>query len=458
LRPKGFSAETLTVHSVFRLIALSAAAALLTPLQAQEIPRPSMSRAAEGTPSLAKPYNLKVGPVALSAFAGLGVEFIDNLNLTNTDKASDIILRPTLGIQGVWQVTKLNNLELRTTLGYTKYLDHPDLDSQSTLISPDSEIRLNVYVGDVKIILHEQFALEEDPVASGAPSGVAKLGRFTNTIGVTALWDMNDVVWSLGYDHYNFITTGSTGSSDKSANSNLSALDHSTDQISTAVSLKLTPTAALGLEGTASYSKYPHNPDADSTAFSLGPYLDLQLTRYTHMTLGGGYQIYSSESSDGSGPPPEILDTSTVAGLSASQSGTTRTRGDGSGFYFNLSLVHRLNRFYQDRLSIGREFQVGILTELTETTYLRYTSSWMFSRRFALATSLTYEDVQQTSQAVGAAPLPDYRFLGAVLSTSYQVTKKMAVSLTYQYSRRFSDVVTQEYTQNRVALQFGYQF
>jgi hypothetical protein len=44
------------------------------------------------------------------------------------------------------------------------------------------------------------------------------------------------------------------------------------------------------------------------------------------------------------------------------------------------------------------------------------------------------------------------------LSTSYQLTKKMSVSLSYQYARRFDTSITQEYAQNRVSIQFGYQF
>ena len=429
-----------------------------------------MSHAAEGAPSLTRPYNLKLGPIALTASAGFGIDFVDNLNLASTNKTGDIVLSPSLSIQGVWQVTKLNNLDLRMTIGYTKYIDHPNLDTQTALISPDSVIRLNVYVGDIKFVFHEQFSLQEDPVASGGVSGVAKFGRFVNTIGVTGLWDLNDVVWSLGYDHYNFTTTGSSASTDAQANNNVSVLDHSTEQLSTAISLKFGPTTALGLEGTAAYSQYPKNSAADATNYSLGPFLDLQVTRYTHVTLGVGYQIYSSQNG-GTGTTPEFLTNTGINGLAAnggatgvptgSQTGTNRPSGNSNGYYVNLSLVHRLNSFYQDRLSLGREFQVGLLADRTDTTFIRYSSTWAFSRRLALSTSLDYEDVKQTTQfanSFGGASLPNYRFFGGTLTTSYQITKKLSVGLSYQYSRRFSDNPLQEYAQNRFAIQFGYQF
>ena len=336
---------------------------LLAPAQAQEIPRPSMSRSGGNSADFKRPYNLKIGPIALTANAGFGIQFVDNVSLSSINPEGDLILMPSLGITGVWQVTKLNSLDLKTTLGYTKYLQHPELDSQTALVSPDSEIRLNLFIGDFKVIFHEQFSLQEDPITDGGVSGVATLGRFTNTIGVSVLWDLNDVVWSLGYDHLNYIATGKAANTNGSVNNNVSSLDHSVDQVSTAAMFKLSPTTGIGIEGTASYSRYPKNPRADGSSFSLGPYLDMQLTRYTHFTLGAGYQVYSSENGGSAGTPPEFLSTPGVStigsGFSTGGSGSRNQTGDGSGYYFNLAIVHRLNRAYNDRLSIGREFQVA---------------------------------------------------------------------------------------------------
>lgn len=468
--PASYSAATSNRHSsrpplnLLSSICLTAAVlsiAFIATAQAQEIPRPSLSRTRDGAPNLTRPYNLKLGPIALSASAGMGFEFVDNVNLTEEEKVSDVIFRPSLSIQGVWQVTKLNNLELRTGFAYTKYLNNPALDSQSALISPDSEIRLNIFVGDVKIIFHEQFSFEEDPTPDGDLSGVAKFGRFTNTIGVTALWDLNDVIWSLGYSHYNFITTGDATTTEGSSNSDLSSLDHSTDQVSTAVALKFGPTTAVGIEGTAAYSIYPNNSNGNYSSFSLGPYVDMQLTRYTHFTLGAGYQIYSSEGDTDSVPPPQFVATPGVDGVittSTVQNSNRQINGDGNGYYVNLSIVHRLNSNYMDRLSVGREFQIGLLSDRSETTFIRYSSVWAFSRRLSLTTSLAYESVRQRSQISTDAVLSDYQYFSGALSTSFQISKKANVSLAYQHAQRISDVVGQDYSQNRLAIQFGYQF
>ena len=87
-------------------------------------------------------------------------------------------------------------------------------------------------------------------------------------IGVSVLWDLNDVTWSIGYDHLNYISTGKAANTETSANNNVSALEHSVDQISTAALLKLSPTIGLGIDGTASSSKYPKNPRGDGSSLS----------------------------------------------------------------------------------------------------------------------------------------------------------------------------------------------
>ncbi len=427
-----------------------------------------MSRARDSGGSFERPYNLKLGPIALTAGLNFATEFVDNVNLSAEKKEGDVILRPGLGIAAVWQVTRLNSLELQTTLGYTKYVSHPELDAQSVLISPDSALRLNIFVGDVKIVLHEQFSFQEDPAGEGGVSGVATFGRFVNTIGANALWDLNDVIWSLGYDHYNLITTGNTGTTNGSSNANLSALDRSTDQISSSLFFKLGPTAGLGVEGTAAYSKYPKNSRADSSTFSLGPFIDYQLTRYTRLLLSGGYQTYASQNGGDSGAPPGFLGSTGIAGINGfgvslptSSNSRSRSNGDGSGYYVNLSITHRLNSRYSDRLALGREFQIGLLSDRTETTFINYAAQWQLGHRITISGGLSYEMVKETSQfssAFGGATLPDYDRITALLSTSYQLTRKLSVGINYQFEKKLTDLATQDYTQNRLAVQFGYQF
>src|SRR5207253_1081623 len=125
-------------------------------------------------------------------------------------------------------------------------------------------------------------------------SGIAQIERFTNTAGVSILWDTNQVVWNLGYDHYNFITLGGANSSSGTVAAVISNFDHSTDQFSASAAVKLGSTMIGGIEGTFAFSDYPKRPDSNFTAVMGGPFLEVQLTKYTHLFLSGGYKGYFS--------------------------------------------------------------------------------------------------------------------------------------------------------------------
>ncbi len=432
--------------------------ALAGTARAQEASRPSMTRqrAAQSIPT---DYNVKVGPVNFRFNAALRSEYVDNVNLSSgrtTPLESDLIFNPQLGIAASWPITNLNTLRLQTTLGYTKYLAHPELDSSSVIVAPDSQLSLDLYSGDFRLNLHEQFSYQQDPLGDGTLSNVSRFGRFTNTVGATLLWDLRDLVLTLGYDHTNLITTGSTGGGGATT-VNTSALDRTTDQISTSAFLNFTSAFTAGIEGTASSTRYPGAPLNDSTGYSVGPFLSAQLTRYTKLYLAGGFQSYTSGNGSAQNDPT-TLPGNAFSGLqnqrlSVSAPAPQRS-GSSHSYYANLTIAHRLNRFYSDRLSAGHESTVGLFSQRTETNFVNYSSAWQLNAYFSLSTALYFEDINETG--VSAAP-PFTRF-GAAFSTSYQFTKKLSGSLLYQFTNKTSTSLDQSYRQNRIALTLSYQF
>jgi len=177
----------------------------------QEIPRPSYARQKQKT-ALPTVSNFRIGEVLMRVDARLTTQFTDNVDLSATPKA-DVLVNPEVGINATWAVTKLNTIRFRTAVGYAYYLNNPTLNRQTTTISPDSALSFDVDAGDVKINFHNQFSLQQEALSQGSLSNVATIERFTNTAGVSVLWDTNDVVWNLGYDHYNFLTLGGANSS-----------------------------------------------------------------------------------------------------------------------------------------------------------------------------------------------------------------------------------------------------
>ena len=410
----------------------------------QEVPRPSYARQKEKA-ALPKISNFKVGEVLLNVDAHATMEFTDNVDLSATPKA-DLILTPEVGISAIWAVTKLNTLRFRGALGYAYYFNNQKLNRQSTTISPDSALSFDLYAGDVRINFHNQFSLQQEALSQGTLSGVAQLERFTNTLGMSVLWDTNDVVWNLGYDHFNFITLNGANSSSGTVAA-ISNLDHSTDQISASAAVKLSTVLIGGLEATGSYSDYPKSSASNFTSLSVGPYLELQLTRYTHLFISGGYKAYAS----GANAPGSVSVSSTTAAQPA--------QGDPTGYYANLSLLHQLNRHYSDRLEAGHTDDVEGISGHTQTNSVRYTANWRVNPRISLAAGLFFEDIKVISgSALGGTVASDFQRLGATLSTGYQISKHVDASLAYSFLKKEAVRASESYLQNRVTISLGYRF
>ncbi len=414
--------------------------------QAQEESRPSLTRQ-KVVPPIPTDANVKVGPVLFRFSAALRTEFVDNVNLANGQNApieSDIILSPSLGIDAVWPVTKLNILRFHTTLGLSKYLSHSQLGTNDILISPDSELRFDIYAGDFKFNLHDQFSLQEDPVGQGALSNVSRFGRFINTAGLGVLWDLNDVVVSTGFDHTSFTVTGATTPATNTTQ-NTSALDRTTDQVSASAVFNVAAAMSAGLESVASISRYPDAPQNDGTRVSAGPFIQLLLTRYTRIYAAAGYQGTFFDDPNA---------TSALPAATTQPIATTTTTTSPNSYYASLTVTHRLNRYYQDRLSVGHESQLGLFSQKAETNYVNYASLWQLSPVLALSTTFFFEDTIES----GAQSSVPYQRFGLSLSTGYRITKKLSASVLYQFVEKTSANEAQSYRQNRVGLGVSYQF
>ncbi len=411
----------------------------------QEIPRSSSARQVEKT-ALPTQANFKVGEVLLRADASVNFEFTDNVDLTPNGKA-DLAITPAVGVSATWAVTKLNTLQFRAGLGYSYYLNSPNLNRQTTTITPDSALSFNVYAGDVKINFHDQFSLQQEVVSQGTLSGVAQLERFTNVLGMSVLWDTNDIIWHFGYDHFNFVALGGTNSSNGASVAGLSQLDHSTDQFSASIAAKINSVLLGGIEATGGYSDYPDQPGSNFTSISVGPYLELQVTKYTHAFMSGGYKGYFS----GANAPGSVTLNNALAAQPA--------QGDPSGYYLNLSLIHRLNRYYSDKLDLGHTDDVEGISGHTQTNFVRYSGAWQVNSTLTLSLGLFYEDVSiVNASALAGLVASDYTRLGANLSTSFQLTPHVNLSVGYQYLNKSAARESESYSQNRVTFSLGYRF
>ncbi|PZR74789.1 MAG: hypothetical protein DLM52_08830, partial [Chthoniobacterales bacterium] len=259
----------------------------LTPLslRAQDAVRPSLAgeQSAESRRQDIEhiPYNLMTGPIKYRVSATFGVEYNDNINLSENSPQSDVIIHPQLNIDALWPVTQINTLRLDIGFGYAFYLDHSDQNTNGILLTPGSQIAFDIFIGDFRINIHDRFSLQQDPIDEIQVSNVADYGRFENTLGASLLWDLNKAVLTLGYDHYTYIST----------NSDFDYLDRNAEELTGSVAFAVTNTTSVGLESSFVATYYDQNVLNNSNAYTIGAFVETQLTNYMKIRVAAGYQM-----------------------------------------------------------------------------------------------------------------------------------------------------------------------
>jgi opacity protein-like surface antigen len=426
-------------------------------VRAQDAIRPSLAgeAAAEARrQSIDKiPYNLEVGPIKFRFSATMGVEYNDNVNLAEdgtfvfnsitgpisitTHRQEDIILHPQINLDALWPVTQLNTLRLDLGVGYSFYLDHSNYDTHSILVSPGSQLAFDIFVGDFRINLHDRFSVQQDPISEAQLSNVADYGRFENLAGISVLWDLNQAVVTLGYDHYNFVAL----------NDNFNYLDRNADIFSGSIGFTPTATMTVGVEGNVTDTYYDKNVLNDSLAYSAGAFLETQLSPNLRVRIAAGYQWIDF---DNNGIVNDIQNV--------------------NDYYANLVISHRVNSVFTHNLAIGHENTIGVNSNYVTLNYARHTSTWNILYHTLLTTELFYEDAAD-SGGRGTTLLPGpglpifnpfvaeaFHRYGGAISLGYQLTPHVTLGLRYQYTQKDSDQPLRDYRQNRVAVDGTYSF
>lgn len=406
----------------------------------------------ESVNALPSDYNMKLGPVLINTNASLEGQYISNIGLTSSGQLSDFVITPQVGVVAQWPITATNTLRFSTSIGYSKYLIHPQYDTSTVLIAPDSELAFDVYVGDFKITFHDQFSSQVDPATIGSISNVVNFDRFNNVAGIGVLWDLNKLLLTFNYDHITFISTNlqTIGGSDLVNPGNI---DYSADQVSAAASYRITSTAVLGIEAAASLRYYDHF-GIDDNQLSAGPFLRVEVTPNFKVSAGAGYQEITTTSGNLTYADTQLPNSVTPAlGV-----------GTYNSWYGNLTFDHRLNANYTDRLSFGHELELNPFSQISDVYYASYTSSWKVNTDLNLAFTINYEDVASPSQQV-AYSNNEYEVFNAGVQANFPVTKSISGAILYQFSNNFGSAnatnpygYSTSYSQQRAGFILNYHF
>jgi hypothetical protein len=383
------------------------------------------------------PYNIKLGPIPLRLSASLDVEYTDNSVRSNEEKISDISLLPQIDMTGFVRLAPYVTLSLQAGIGYISYVNQsqPDrlLPIASAAINPDTGLSFNVKIGKFVINLHDRPEVPRFEVSAVTQRDQSQYNSFSNTAGVTILWDVNSrLTASLGYDHLNQIALSSSAQGS----------DQSTESFLSSLSYKLSDALGVGLEAGLSIIEYKEDLLNSGSDYHLGPVFQLRISDYLSLQGAFGYQGGSYDSSGQNGDTSEL-----------------------GSYYVNVGIHNNLNPWFSHALSIGHQAEQGVVSNFTESNYIHYQASWDIIRKVSLGFFASFTDAKE-SGGVLAEHIHYYEF---GLSAGLQLTQKLFVSLVYQFTKRETTTdgtqpteltpdTNLAFNENRVSLRFGYTF
>lgn len=401
-------------------------------------------------------YNLKFREISFKVNAGLRAEFNDNITLREDNKESDLILTPNIGATMYWPITPFNALRLNGNFGYNYYLNHSELTEASSAftISPETELSFDIYAGKFIINLHERPSLQQDPVGEATISNTSIFGRFVNTAGVTVSWAVNSKIsLSASYDHTDFLATGSE----------FSFADFSQDQLSFSSRYILSNSISTGVEGAFTSTRYRTDEKADATSGHAGLFVETLLTPYTRLRVAGGYQAFDFDGSsteqiefsdEDNGRNNDFFNGRQRDARGRDFFDDRNTGGDSGSYYVNLQVTNQLSRYITQALTVGRESQLGITSQRVELWSARYNGTWRVNPLLTLSGNLLFDDGEES----GARDPESFTRFGAGISTSFQLSRKLSLSVGYDFTRKDSNLELESYTRNLVFVQATYDF
>jgi hypothetical protein len=372
--------------------------------------------AAQKSAAASNYYNVQAGPVCLRFQAEMGIELNDNANFSSTAPDADMGFRPELNVKADWQVTERNNLALSTGIGYLQYIHEPGLSH--LIIKSDSGLAFNVYSGDFVFDLHDRFSAVDYQTQD--PSVSASLIRLENTPGLAATWDLNKLLLTAGYDHDTF----------NSLSGNYQYSDNNSELFNGKAALLLSPVSQLGLQAGGGLTTHDQNVLDNSAHFSAGPFYQDLFTPHLSGEFHAGLASYDFD-----------------------RNGTVAHVSDFLGWYASASVSHQLNGSFFQSLEAGRRIQLGITANLSDDYFVAYQATWALLQNFFTIFRFSF-DHGSTSGGVTET----YDRFGPGITLDWRLSDKLLAGASYDFLQKKSDVSSLTYTQNRVLLNFTYDF
>jgi hypothetical protein len=402
--------------------------ALRSALSLQPVIAPTQTAAVDLRPD--RPH---AGPVQFTLGAYTGVELNDNVNTSQFDPQSDLLLRGGVTMGLVWPATIQSELRFGSSFGYVHYLQNSQYDHLE--VAPNSALSWAVGFDDGTITFFDQFSYSQQVVAESAIAGLATFPRFNNTVGTRVDWLPGRWALEAGYSHNDSF----------SDSTQFQYLNSSSEYFFARGGLRFAESTQAGLEASSSITSYQLATQTGNYSISFGPYADWQITQSLHASLRGGPVIY-------------VFDHPT------STQGKTL-----DAYYLGFDVSHRLTDFFTHRISVQRDVRQGVNqgSSYIQELVANYSVSLALTQRITVGAGFSYEQGTQPLEVpINVFPLgtiffqslENYDRYGATLSASWQATEKLAATLAYNHWLRDSNFKGNGYTVNSLSLSVSLTF
>jgi hypothetical protein len=384
----------------------------------------SILQAQQNSSTEIPPGQPRLGPVQLSLGVYSGVQYNNNINLAQYNPQSDVILGNGVNLGAFWPVTALSELNFSSAVGYNYYLEHPNQSYVN--VAPGSALNWSVLLEEWTLTLYDQFSYTHNVNTIASVSNTYGIPAFNNIVGLRGEWQPDHWDVQLGYSYVSYI-------SDAAA---YDYLNNNADNFFARGAWRFADATQLGLEASSAITKYSHVTEPDSTSYSLGPYLQWQVTKAINNSLRGGWTYYSFDATP-------FQPASTL-----------------NSYYFGLDLSHQLTKYVSQTFSAERDVSLGFNTggAYTQQFTAIYGVQWSATPWLNLMLNLTYEKGQQPLSGTSTMNTENYDRYGVSPGISYQLTQKLSGSLSYSFWDKSSNVNGNSYQQDTLSLQLQYRF
>jgi opacity protein-like surface antigen len=370
-----------------------------------------------------------VGPFQEILTGTAGVHYTDNVNLTPTDKISDLSFTLGLGLDTTWVISQFNQLQF-TFGGEVAENFYGNGRNQLTFaVAPLSQIQFKFQVSDLQVRLYDQFSYTQNPTTSPTATNTANLNNLSNTIGVEVETDLDIALLSLDTNYSYNSQSGQTaqGQSNPATNGTRESL-----RVSPALTFRMTPTILYGINGVAARATGENAANVNSLNF--GPFIKGEFSKHFEFDMDGGLALVSTK------PPVQPT------------------------YYFSAAIRYRLNRHWQILISGSHDLIFTTGTDLTEQNLIRLATQLDLTRTisFEISPYINFGNVESAGTNSGV-PTGPYTQLGVEAGLTWKPRRRWSTGLSYSYIRRESGssgpgAAGDNYIQNSLALSVGYAF